>query len=177
MSNRKNSVYSLVLSAVFAALICAATMLVQIPVPGTGGYANLGDGVILVAAFLLPSVYAVAAAGVGSMLADVLAGYMQFAPGTLVIKALVALVAGLLWRRFGKGKGKTREKILMVVSALIAECVMVIGYFVYESLVLGYGMGAAAALPGNLGQGATGVAIGCTAAMLLMKNKYIQKMT
>lgn len=76
-----------VVTALFAALICLATMLVQIPIPATGGYANLGDGVILIAAFLIQPWSAVVAAGVGSALADVLSGYVAFVPGTLVIKA------------------------------------------------------------------------------------------
>lgn len=58
---------------VLAALVCVATMLIQIPIPATGGYANLGDGVILVCAYLISPLYAVIAAGLGSMLADLLA--------------------------------------------------------------------------------------------------------
>ena len=38
------------------------------------------------------------AGGVGSMLADLLSGYAYYAPGTLVIKALVALVAALVFQ-------------------------------------------------------------------------------
>ena len=42
----------LVMTALFAALGCAATMVVKIPSP-TGGYMNLGDTVVLLGAFLL----------------------------------------------------------------------------------------------------------------------------
>ena len=66
-----------VVTALFAALICLATMLVQIPIPATGGYANLGDGVLLIASAVLPLPHAVLAAGVGSMLADLLTGYVN----------------------------------------------------------------------------------------------------
>lgn len=66
-----SSTFRIVLTALFAALICVATMLVQIPIPATGGYANLGDGVILICAFLMHPLYAVIAAGLGSFLADI----------------------------------------------------------------------------------------------------------
>ena len=89
----------IVVTALFAALICLATMLVQIPIPATGGYANLGDGVILIAAFLIQPWSAVIAAGVGSAMADAFSGYVAFVPGTLVIKAVVALIAALLFRK------------------------------------------------------------------------------
>ena len=44
---KHTSTFKIVLTALFAALICVATLLVQIPIPATGGYANLGDGMIL----------------------------------------------------------------------------------------------------------------------------------
>ena len=42
-------VKTLVLTAVVAAMACAATLAVQIPSP-TGGYLNLGDAVVLLGA-------------------------------------------------------------------------------------------------------------------------------
>ncbi|MBR2053626.1 MAG: ECF transporter S component [Clostridia bacterium] len=45
--NKANDVLKLVLAALFAALICVATMVVRIPMPATDGYANLGDAIII----------------------------------------------------------------------------------------------------------------------------------
>ena len=59
-------------TAILAALICVATMIVQIPIPATGGYANLGDGIILISSFLLPVGCSITAAALGSALADLL---------------------------------------------------------------------------------------------------------
>ena len=53
----------LVLAALFAAMCCAATMLIHIPVPATNGYINLGDAMVLLAALLLGPVYGAAAGG------------------------------------------------------------------------------------------------------------------
>ena len=116
---KHTSTFKIVLTALFAALICVATMLIQIPIPATGGYANLGDGVILVCAYLISPLYAVIAAGLGSMLADLLAGYASFALGTLVIKAGVALIATLIFNRFGRNARTTSRLVSMIVGKAV----------------------------------------------------------
>ena len=83
----KNSqkLINIVTASLLAALCCVGTLVLQIPTP-TGGFVNLGDTVILLSAFLLSPVYAALSAGIGSMLADIIAGYPQYAPATFVIK-------------------------------------------------------------------------------------------
>ncbi|MBQ9162421.1 MAG: ECF transporter S component, partial [Clostridia bacterium] len=44
----KNATQKIVISSLFAALICVATMLIKIPSP-LKGYINLGDGIVLLA--------------------------------------------------------------------------------------------------------------------------------
>ena len=89
---------TLVWAALFTALTTVATMVIQVPSP-TGGYLNAGDAIVLLSAFLLGPIWGAVAAGVGSALADILAGYAIYAPATLIIKALMALTAGALLRR------------------------------------------------------------------------------
>lgn len=163
-----------VLTALFAALICVATMLVQIPIPATGGYANLGDGIILICAFLMQPLYAVIAAGLGSALADVLAGYVSFAPGTLVIKAGVALIAALIFKRFGKNAPEKKAFVPLIIAGVAAEAFMVLGYFFYESVLLGVGLGAAGGIVGNIGQGVVGVVISCLVTPVLRRSDEIR---
>ena len=152
----------IIISAVLAALCCIATILIQIPSP-MNGYINLGDAIVLLCAFLLPTPYAVAAAGIGSAMADILTGYAYYAPGTLVIKALMALAASLIFialRRKSEFGG-------LVVSALSAEAIMVAGYFGYAALLLGKGLAAAASIPGNLFQAVVGIVAGVLVFKLL----------
>ena len=167
------SAFKIVMTALFAALVCVATMVVQIPITATGGYANLGDGIILVAAFLIHPLYAVLAAGLGSMLADLLAGYAAYAPATLVIKAAVALVAALIFNRFGRGKGRGKALAAMIISAILAESLMVVGYFFYEAVILGMGMAAAAGIVGNMIQGAVGIVVACIVAQVLRSSSEV----
>ncbi|MBO5489614.1 MAG: ECF transporter S component, partial [Eubacterium sp.] len=80
------SIQKIALTALFAALTCVATMVIRIPVPATGGYLNLGDGFVILCGILLGPAYGFLAAGIGSGLADLLAGYTQYVPGTFLIK-------------------------------------------------------------------------------------------
>jgi len=173
---KRISTFGIVITALFAALNCVATMLVQITIPATGGYVNLGDGVVLICAFLMNPLLAILAAGLGSMLADLLAGYVSYAFGTLVIKAGVACVAAFVFRRCGKGKFTRQTLVAMIAAGILAEAFMVLGYFTYESIILGMGMGAAGAIIGNIGQGAVGVIVACIVAPVLMRSREVAEL-
>ena len=69
----------LVYTALFTALTTVATLVIQVPSP-MSGYVNLGDAMVLLSAWILGPVYGTAAAGIGSMLADLLSGYAYYAP-------------------------------------------------------------------------------------------------
>lgn len=166
MSDKK--IRKLVISSMMAALVYIATMLIQIPSP-MNGYVNLGDCFVLLSGWLLGPWYGGAAAGIGSMLTDLLSGYGHYAPGTFVIKGLDALVAALLFRSMG------RTSVAALVSGLIGEAIMVAGYFAYAALLLGKGLGAAASIPGNLVQAAMGLLIGFVLLKALQKTHIAEK--
>lgn len=151
MDDRK--LRKLIYSALLAALTCVATMVIQIPSP-MQGYVNLGDCFVLLSGWLLGPWYGFAAGGIGSMLADLLLGYAHYAPGTLLIKGTMALVAALAVRVSRGGRSG------YPVGGVAAETVMVAGYFAYASLLLGKGLAAAASIPGNVVQGAVGLTVG-----------------
>ena len=166
MSDKK--IRKLVISAMMAALTYVATMVIQIPSP-MNGYVNLGDCFVLLCGWLLGPWYGGAAAGIGSMLTDLLSGYGHYAPGTFVIKGLDALVAALLFRTMG------RTSTAALVSGLVGEAIMVAGYFAYAALLLGKGLGAAASIPGNLVQATMGLLIGFLLLKVLQKTRIAEK--
>jgi uncharacterized membrane protein len=143
-------------AAIFAGLVAVATLIFVIPIPATTGYFNLGETIIYIAALLLgPWVGAVA--GAGASIADVLVA-VQFAPGTLVIKAVEGFLVGSVYRALYKKTGS------MTFSATIGVVVggleMVAGYFLYETLVLGYPFALAAVeVPFNIVQMLIGLAV------------------
>ena len=152
-----------------AALTYVATMVVQIPSP-MQGYVNLGDCCVLLSGWILGPWWGGAAAGIGSMLTDLLNGYAHYAPGTLVIKALDAMAAALIVKALG------RKPYAYVVGGVVGELIMVAGYFGYACLLLGKGIGAAASIPGNLMQGAMGLVIGLVLFVLLKRSKALDKL-
>lgn len=158
----------LVMTALFAALGYVATRVLMVPSP-TGGYMNLGDTVVLLGAYLLGPVYGAVVGGIGPALADLLSGYAVYVPGTLVIKALMALTAALLYRALGK------KNWALVVCGVAAEAIMVVGYCLYDGLLSGSLAAGAAGIPSNLVQAAFGLVVSTLLAMILKKNSYVRR--
>ena len=167
---KDNTTKKIVFAALLAALACVATMIIKIPTP-LGGYIHAGDAVVVLAGFLLGPVWGALAAGLGSCLADVISGYVLYAPGTFVIKAVVALLAGwiigtkLIKNEFAKAR----------VAGIIGGIVMVGGYMLYEAVFMGFGVGAAANIPMNCIQGAFGAVAGAALYIALSKTNYFNK--
>ena len=157
MKSNRTYILKITTTAVMIALTCVLTLAVRIPSP-TKGYLNLGDCAVLFGAWLLGPVLGTVAGGVGSALADILAGYPVYAPGTLVIKALMAATVSLSLYLIS-GKGKSRPRAGFIAGAVAAETLMVAGYWLYEALVIGEGLvPALAGVPGNAVQGVVGAA-------------------
>lgn len=144
---KENKVFKIVIAAVFCALVFTMTF-ISIPTPSVGNI-NLGDCMVILSACLIGGWYGVFAGAVGAALCDLAGGYAIYAPGTLIIKALMVIVI-LIVRRF---VFKNNKSLSLVVSGACAEVVMIIGYFVYEALILGYGIGAIMNVPFNTIQG------------------------
>jgi len=144
-----STAFKIAVAAIFAALVAAATLLFVVPIPATSGYFNLGETLIYVAALLFgPLVGAIA--GAGASIADALVA-IQYAPGTFTIKAIEGFLVGFLYKKISR---KTKS---LTVSASIAIVIggfeMVLGYFLYETLVLGYPFALAAVeVPFNIVQ-------------------------
>lgn len=165
----------IVLSALLAALVCVATIVIQLPSP-MNGYVNLGDCFVLISAWLLGPWYGAAASGIGSMFADVFTGYTHYAPGTLVIKGLMAMAAGLLFKMLKR----KNSYLAMIFSGIASEAIMVAGYFLYAGLILGKGLfgdaGAALSIPGNCFQAIVGMVAGIAIMFVLKKTKTDEKL-
>ena len=138
------------MASVLAAITTLATMIIKVPTVGTNGYVNIGDAAVLISAWLLGNPYGAVSAGIGSGLADLLSGYPAYIPGTTVIKFVMAFVCALIYKSLGERLPKT---VVYIISSVVAEMIMIAGYFVYESIVLGYGLAASASIISNTVQG------------------------
>lgn len=81
--------------AVFSALVFVATFILRVTIPATGGYFNIGDSMIYVAALLYGPLVGGLASGIGASLADII-GYPVFAPGTFIIKLIEGTIVGYI---------------------------------------------------------------------------------
>ena len=138
-----------------AALIALLTAYVRLDIlfflSMHSGYAHLGDVGIVIASLLMGPFAAVPAA-LGSAIADLLAGYVTYAPFTLVIKGAMGFFMGkwLVAKRFS-----ARNIALLLLTAAF----MVGAYFLTDTLL--YGVEAAiGSVVGNCVQGAAMLAGG-----------------
>lgn len=160
----------IVLAALIAALVYVATTIITIPSP-LKGYLNLGDCMVLLAGWMLPVGYGLLAAGLGSALADVGAGYFTYAPATFVIKGLMAVIVFACYKLLSPKIGKLPSQL---IGAVLAEILMVLGYYVFEGFLYGF-IPAAVNIPVNAVQGAAGIVIGLLLIKALEKAKLTDK--
>ncbi len=162
------------------ALVFLTTYFTRIPTPLPGGYFNLGDAMIMLAAVFLGPLGGLAAGAIGSGLADLAAGAFLFAPITLVVKGIEGLIVGILAAKYLRSGKKRHGNLLIAVIA--GAIIMVAGYFFAEAFLLGlfdeaFGITAAVAelLPNSI-QGGLSAVLGYILTLLLVKvnvEKYI----
>lgn len=145
----------IVITALMAAMVCVATMIIKIPSP-MKGYLNIGDCIVLLCGWLLSPGFGFVAAGLGSALADMFSGYITYAPATFLIKGSMALIAFACFKLMNKRLGRLPSQI---IGAVLAEIVMVFGYFVFEGFMYGF-VPSAVNVPANAVQGAAGLILG-----------------
>jgi uncharacterized membrane protein len=153
-----NGTKKLVYTALSTALVAVLTMFPHIPV--AKGYIHLGDGMIIISAFIL-GLYAVPAAAIGSALADIITGYAIYAPATFAIKAAMALLAFLILN-------KKDDPLRVVAGSLACEAVMAVGYFLCDFLLFGISV-ALTSFPFSLIQAAGGTAVGVALCLVIKK--------
>lgn len=194
---RRKPVLWLTMTALFMAMVVVLSMsALSIPVPG--GHLYFNDVVIDTAAMLMDPLSAFIACGVGAFLGDLLfypapmfvslithglqalvisllcrklrmkqplACAIAVLP-TFLIKGLVALVAWKLCRK--------DQPLLALLSFLLAEAVMVLGYFLLEWALYGVASAAAAIGP-NVVQGIAGVLIGMLCLLIAPRLERVAK--
>lgn len=116
----------MVLTGLFTAIIYVLTAYLHVPT--IKGYVHVGDGIIFLAASLLPTPYAIFAASIGGALSDALSGYWIWVPATLIIKGATAL-----FFTSKKEKILCKQNFIALIPALF---LCVLGYGVYSGIVI-----------------------------------------
>ncbi len=153
------------LSAMLAAMVFVMTAYVHVP---TGrGYTHAGDGIIFLAASLLPTPYAVAAGAVGAALADGLSGFVIWIPATVIIKGLTAL--------FFTSKSDKIINTRNIIALLPSLVLCVVGYSLYDGIVIAGKFSAAAIAAGFAQTPAYCVQIIASSILYILLGKGLDK--
>jgi uncharacterized membrane protein len=158
---KRSPTITIMLSAMMAALVTVSTYAIQIPVPATNGYINIGDVMVFTSALVFGPLVGGIAGGLGSSVADMLGGYWTFVPVTFVVKGLEGLVSGLI----SDGHHVTKDALAVLAGGIV----MISGYFLAETYLLGYGSAAFLEVPGNIFQITVGGLVGIPASYAVRK--------
>ena len=165
---KKNHIKLVCLSGIFAALIFVITAYLHIPT--YNGYVHCGDGLIFIAACLLPMPYSIVVGVLGAMLADLLTGFAIWAPGSMVIKGVLALLFVCK-----SNKIITKRNLFMLLPAALISAG---GYYLYEVLITGSFIASLSGISGSFVQAAASsivyVAIGIALDKHDIKKKVLE---
>ena len=115
--------------AAFDTLSFIGTLVIRIPIPATGGYFNLGDTFVMIAALLYGPLIGGLFGLIGPAMADAV-GYPQFILATAVVKGLEGALVGIISSRSTGG-----TMVRPVLALLVGIATIVIGYFVFEASI------------------------------------------
>jgi len=160
------NIRKLTLTGLMTALVCLATVAISVPIPFTNGYIHLGDSMVFLAAILLGLKYGALAGGVGSMLADLILGYPQWAIPTLIIKSIMAIIVALI---YNNNTNKFSLNIHLFLSMSFGGIWMVIGYYFASAIIYENYITPLSSIPFNILQFVIGILISFSILPLIKK--------
>jgi uncharacterized membrane protein len=126
---------------------------------------------IFLASILFGPQVGLIAGGLGSALADLLAGYAQYAPITLIVKGLEGWIVGKIAIQAGKRTGLETKDILAVV---IGGSVMIAGYYFGEAILLKSFISPVAEIVPNIGQAVGSAVIALPLIYAVLKTDIVE---
>ena len=155
-----NSAINIALLAIMTALATIMTIVIQIPYPGTSGYFNFGDTMVMLAGLLLGPVGGFVAGGFGSALADVATGYTFYAPITFIVKGFEGMAVGYLG---SKARDNVKVNGRDILAVIVGSIIMLTGYFIAQVLLFDIVVAVGELVTINLAQ----VTIGAVVTLLI----------
>lgn len=159
----------MITTSLFTALVCIFTIVIQIPVSLTQGYINIGDSMCILSV-LLVGPWGIFSAGVGSFLADIICGYQIYAIPTLIIKSLAAFLVYISFTKLF-----LYNKKYLLISAILGEIVMILGYLLFDFIYYKSLVVALTASVSSVIQASVSIVLAVALYYCIHKNKYILK--
>ncbi len=157
-TTRQNKTMTLVIDAMFIALVFTATWLINIRLPlvGSGGLIHLGNVPLFIGGMLFGRRTGAIAGAFGMAIFDLMSGWTAWAPFTFVIVGAMGYVIGCIAE-------KKPFKVAMVnhvLSVILAIVIKVAGYYFAEVILYGNWIAPIGSIPGNIIQvGVAGVVV------------------
>lgn len=129
-SSNRGQLQKLMLTAMLVAVTVVISRLFIIPVPMTHGNINLCDAGIFIAALALGPKVGGTVGALSGFLLDLLSGYAQYMFFSLIIHGLEGFLVGYLSQRLS---GPMARWLALGIGGLV----MVVGYFLADSLLYG----------------------------------------
>ena len=155
-TTRQNKTMTLVIDAMFIALVFTATWLINIRLPlvGSGGLIHLGNVPLFIGAMLFGRKTGAISGAFGMALFDVVSGWTAWAPFTFVIVGAMGYVIGWIAEK----KPFKMVMVNHVLSVILAIAIKVAGYYFAEVILYGNWITPMGSIPGNVIQvGVAGV--------------------
>lgn len=126
--SRSISLVDITQVALMAAMVFVATSVIHIP--SYNGVIHAGDSMVFVAAYFLGKKKGMVASALGMCLFDIVHGYLLWAPFTLIIKGVMALIAAYIIY-----KGEKYSIIRNGISFVISGIFMIAAYFISGAFI------------------------------------------
>ncbi len=159
---RNKSLFKIINTAIFTAIILLSTMLIKFSTGLGEGYIHFGDCFIYLSACILPFPYCLIAGALGGALADILGGYAVWAIPTAIIKMLIALPFAIVCK-------KNSSRILNGITAsmtIVSGIITIFGYFVAECILYSVASATLSLIGNTIQAVASGILFYITAAAL-----------
>ena len=154
--------------SIMAAFVYLATYFIKIP--SIDGYTHLGDSMIFLSVLILGWRKGAVAGGIGAAFADLLGGYTQWIIPTLFIKAIMAMIMGVIMEKLFPNL-----KHGWLIGAAVGGIFQVIAYTLVRILLYGMSMGFVE-LPMLALQSVSGVVLAAILVTTLLETNVIKKL-
>lgn len=131
--NKEITARELVLMALMIALVFISGSIIKVPY--FDGFIHIGDCMVFVSVMVLGKKRGAVASSIGMALVDVIGGFYIWAPFTLIIKGVMAYIAGSIIEKINEGNPYVSFKIKYTLGFILGGIFMVFGYFVAGSIL------------------------------------------
>lgn len=163
-----NQTKQIVYTGICAALVCIATFTIKIP--SLNGYTHLGDCMIFISVLILGWKKGALASGTGAALADLFGGYVQWVIPSFFIKAIMAIIMGLITEKLFPN-----FKFAWAIGAIVGGVFQVVAYTLVKIPLFGLAY-AIVRLPILIAQTLSGVILALMILILISQLGIIKKM-